>query len=164
LASALNTSREQAQWFINYWFRLHPKILEFHERLQDSLNRTRCVHNAFGYRRFYFDRVSEILPEAIAWIGQSTTACVTNRALVAIRRAMQDPNCPLHKWGLELLFQVHDEIILQYSAAYRNEVLAFIKPLVHIQVPFADPLVIPWGLKVSRASWGQCEKIDWPVN
>lgn len=187
LAAALGTSREQAQWFINYWFRLHPGILAWQERVQDSLNRTRSIRNAFGYRRFYFDRVSEILPEALAWIGQSTTACVTNRALVrmrAYRRYLEvgKEQCiaelqpyfadylqviewskVLYDHQCELLSQVHDEIVFQYPSFYRHKVLSAVNPLVHIQVPYDDPLVIPWGLKTSSASWGQCEKFAWPA-
>jgi DNA polymerase-1 len=158
LAGALNTSEWEAQRFIDYWFSLHPGILDWHLRLEDQLNRTRCIYNRFGYRRFYFDRVQDLLPEATAWIGQSTTACVTNRALVALRKHDQ-----LRKLGLELLFQVHDEIVFQYPAHRADEILALVKPIAHIPVPYDDPLVIPWGLKTSRISWGDCEKRSWPV-
>jgi len=163
LSGAMVVSRDQAQWFIDYWFRLHPGIKEWHERLADQLSRTRCVQNAFGYRRFYFDRIQDILPEAVAWIGQSTTACVTNRALVAIREAQQSNEAFLDL-GIELLFQVHDEIVLQYPFHYRNQALAAIKPLMHILIPYADPLVIPWGLKTSTVSWGDCTKCEWPTS
>lgn len=158
LAAALNTSIQEAKWFMNYWFTLHPGILEWHERIADQLMRTRAVYNAFGYRRFYFDRVQEILPEAIAWIGQSTTACVTNRALVAMRNAKE----LMRDLRIEILLQVHDEIVFQYPIPHRTEALRNLKPLVHITVPYQDPLVIPWGLKTSTASWGDCQKADWP--
>jgi len=159
LAGALVTSEWEAQNFIDHWFRLHPGILEWHNRIQDQLNGTRCVFNAFGNRRFYFDRVQEILPEALAWLGQSTTACITNRALVALRKAKE--LCA--DLQIQVLLQVHDEILLQYPIRYRDQVLRNIKPLIHILVPYPDPLIIPWGLKTSAVSWGDCAKRDWPL-
>ena len=28
-------------------------------------------------------------------------------------------------------------------------------------MPYDDPLIIPWGLKASQKSWGDCEKATW---
>lgn len=162
LAAALNVSTAEAQWFISYWFQLHPNIRRWHERLAEQLSKTRCVYNAFGYRRFYFDRIQEILPDAVAWIGQSTTACVTNRALTAIRHA-QKTNEAFKDLDIQLLFQVHDEIVLQYPLRYRIQALLALQPIIHIQVPYDDPLTIPWSLKTSRVSWGDAEKSLWPL-
>jgi DNA polymerase len=158
LAGALVTSEWEAQGFIDYWFRLHPGIKDWHDRIQSELNRARCIYNAFGYRRFYFDRVKDILPEALAWIGQSTTACITNRALVALRQQHE----LLNDLQIQLLLQVHDEILFQYPIRYREQVLRAVRPIIHIPVPYKDPLVIPWGLKTSEVSWGDCHKRDWP--
>ena len=158
LAAALGSSIEVARRFRNKWFKLHPEIPAFHEKIEDQLMRTRTVWNRFGYKRFFFERVSEILPEAIAWMCQSNTACVANHALVAAEEQVEMMN-DLH---IEFLLQVHDELVFQYPSSYRNQVLRALKPIVHIPVPFEDPLTIPWGLKVSTKSWGDCEKIDWP--
>ena len=162
LASAMGVPRWEAASFRAQWFRLHPAIPEWHERIQNQLQRTRQVSNKFGYRRFYFDRVETALPDAIAWLGQSTTACVTNRALVRVEsyRGGQFVN----DLRVQFLLQVHDELVFQYPIVYREEVLAKVKPLVHITVPYDDPLVIPWGLKTSTVSWGQCQKRQWPGN
>jgi len=159
LAGSMGISRYEASEFSNYWFQLHPNILEWHQRIQDQLQRTRTVTNRFGYRRFYFDRIEGLLPKAVAWIGQSTTACVTNRAFIA----MEEDKILTHDLNLSTLIQVHDELVFQYPAMYRNQVLSRLHPLVHITVPYDDPLVIPWGLKTSMKSWGDCEKREWPV-
>lgn len=158
LAAALGCPLHEATRFRRSWFTLHPGILEWHERIADQLARTRTVTNAFGYRRFYFERVSEIAPEAVAWIGQSTTACVTNKAYVAAHRERD----LLNDLRIEFLLQVHDELVFQYPTHLRTQVLRALKPILHIPVPYPDPLVIPWGLKVSTVSWGDCEKLAWP--
>lgn len=157
LSGALVTSEREAQQFIDYWFRLHPRIQEWHNNVQDRLAKSRSVANAFGYRRLYFDRIQDLLPEALAWIGQSSTACVTNRALVAMYESPE-----LRALDCQILFQVHDEIVFQYPVQNREAVLRIANKLIHITVPYPDPLVIPWGLKTSRVSWGDCEKATWP--
>lgn len=158
LSGALVTSEREAQQFIDYWFRLHPRIQEWHVNVQDRLSKSRSVENRFGYRRLYFDRIQDLLPEALAWIGQSSTACVTNRALVAMRE-----DAELRALGCEILFQVHDEIVFQYPIQNRTAVLKRVHQIIHITIPYDDPLVIPWGLKTSRVSWGDCTKAEWPL-
>lgn len=160
LAAAMGVPKWEASAFMEEWFRLHPGIRDWHERIQEQLQRTRAVSNRFGYRRFYFDRIETVLAEAIAWIGQSTTACVANRALVRVEtyRGGQLVN----DLDIQFLLQVHDELVLQYPQIYRTQVLREIKPLIHIVVPYEDPLIIPWGLKTSTRSWGEVTKTDWP--
>lgn len=158
LAGALGCPTYEAARFRKMWFSLHPGILEWHERVQHLLETTRTVTNAFGYRRYYFERIADVLPEAVAWIGQSSTACVTNKALVAAKAQTQ----LLNDLKIKFKLQVHDELVFQYPIRYRNEVLRNLKPILHITVPYPDPLVIPWGLKTSSVSWGDCEKRDWP--
>ena len=158
LAAALGCPVHEATRFKDMWFRLHPGILAWHERIQDQLMRTRMVSNKFGYRRFYFERVADILPEAIAWIGQSNTACVCNKAFVAAKAERQ----LIKDLQIQFLIQVHDELVFQYPIRYREQVLKALKPIVHIPVPYDDPLTIPWGLKTSTVSWGDCVGRSWP--
>lgn len=159
LAGAMRISKWEAKQFRDLWFELHPGILEWHERIQLQLKETRTVWNKFKYKRFFFDRIEGILPDAIAWIGQSTTACVTNRAFVAC-----DEDKELEELSYEALLQVHDELVFQYPVMHRIPVLRKVNSLAHIVVPYDDPLVIPWGLKTSTKSWGECEKREWPQN
>jgi uracil-DNA glycosylase family 4 len=157
LANAMGVSSWAAQRFITTWFNAHPNILNWHNRIEAQLQRTRTVTNVFGYRRFFFERIEGILPEAIAWIGQSMTACICNRAL---KRMANDQF--LKAIGLEILLQVHDEIVFQYPTRHRHTILQHLHPLIHVAAPYPEPLIIPWGLKLSTTSWGECEKYDWP--
>lgn len=157
LAAALQAPEWEAQRFTDKWFSLHPRILDWHNRIANQLSKQRFVSNAFGYRRFYFDRTHDLLPEAIAWIGQSTTACVTNRAFKRLASSSE-----LRELDFQMLLQVHDELVFQYPVIHRTRILALVNQLAHITVPYPDPLVIPWGLKTSLKSWGECEKREWP--
>lgn len=144
----------EAQYFQSRWFKRHPGILEWHERTLDSLQATRTVRNAFGYRRYYFDRIDEILPEALAWVPQSTVSCVINRGLDSIARSLP---------YVQILLQVHDSLAGQFPSQGRSGdswddggYPAQILSCMRITVPYPDPLVIPVTIKTSLNSWGDC--------
>lgn len=152
VAIALGITIHEAELFQSRWFGAHPGILEWHRRTQDNINRHRSVNNKFGYRRFYFDRPDNILPQALAWQPQSTVACVTNRALVQADTLVPE---------VQILLQVHDSLVGQC----RKDLWWKVKPKLHealrVVVPYDDPLVIPFGLKTSTVSWGACEDEKW---
>lgn len=156
-AGALHISEWEARKFQDRWFSLHPEIAEWHTRIEHLLQTKRQVANMFGYRRFYFDRVSDLLPEALAWIPQSTVACVANRALVAIHQ-----HSDLQRLGVQILLQVHDSLVIQYPTYKESEVLPILRKAITVTIPYPDPLVIPWGLKTSLVSWGDCHDRKWP--
>lgn len=189
VASALGISVHEADQFQKRWFDIHPQIKEWHRRVEAQLSGlyevapgirhpARQVFNPFGYRRFYFDRIEEVLPEALAWVPQSTVALVTNQGLVntSPRRIINQPlftdrfidpeseaiRTQLHALGFMVLLQVHDSIVFQYPTRVEHIVLPLLRRALAIRIPFDDPLIIPWGLKTSTRSWGDCEERDWP--
>lgn len=153
LAATLVITKVEAQAFQDKWFRLHPGIKTWHERVEQSLLSTRSISNAFGFRRVYFDRIESIMAEAVAWIPQSTVAIAVNHALIALGEC---------KFPVEVLLQVHDSLVFQYPIARREEVLRGIQEVLRVVIPYADPLIIPFGLKTSTRSWGHCEDRKWP--
>lgn len=151
LAEHIQCSRSAARRFIEQWFTAHPKILEWHKRTEYDLLIRKCVENKFGYKRHYFDRVENLLPEALAWIGQSTVAITINHALLAI-----EENIP----EAQMLLQVHDSILLQVPSADVSRLLCPIWRLCHIPIPYPDPLTIPVTMQTSEKSWGDCNEIE----
>jgi len=139
---------DRAARFQHEWFRLHPAIREWQERIRRDLMRpTHSVTNAFGYRRIYFDRVDGILPEALAWSPQSTVAEVCFRG--AIQLSERFP------W-VEMLLQVHDSLVFQVPNRYASAPEALAAAL-RVPIPYDDPLVIQWKLASSQLSWGDCK-------
>ena len=136
----------------NRWFQIHPGIKEWHERTEDSLRTTRSVSNAFGFRRFYFDRIEGLLPEALAWVPQSTVAIVTNKGILNLYRNMPE---------VELLLQVHDSVVFQVKYKDRARLFPEIQRNLLIEVPYPEPLVIPVGISASEESWGQVKPYTW---
>lgn len=148
MAIAAGCSTAQSQLMQDRWFYRHPGIKRWHERTLHSLMTTRMVKNAFGFRRVYFDRVDGLLPEALAWVPQSTVALYINMIWDAV--VTQDP-C------IQVLLQVHDSLVWQAPTGVFHECRDNFKRIAStIVIPYADPLVIPVGFKFSQSSWGEC--------
>lgn len=135
------------------WFAAHPGIKAWHDRTWAALRATRTVTNAFGYRRVYFDRVDDAMfRAALAWVPQSTIAIVAS--LVHMR--MEDDA------GAEVLLQMYDSVMGMYPTVDEAVILPRLLAATKVQIPYADPLIIPMGLKTSTVSWGDVEDREWP--
>jgi DNA polymerase I-like protein with 3'-5' exonuclease and polymerase domains len=142
-------SVHQAEVMRTRWFSAHPGIAAWHKRTEHQLLTHRFVTNPFGYRRYYFDRVEGLLPEALAWQPQSTVAIVINK----IWRKIYD-----HAKEIQVLLQVHDSLAGQFPTHLAAPCGRKIHELAReVVVPYSTPLVIPLGLKTSTKSWGDCE-------
>lgn len=127
------------------WFGAHPGIKAWHRRIEHQLMTTRSVSNKFGYTAVFFDRVETLLPEALAWVPQSTVAEVINRGWINLLSAEKD---------CEVLIQVHDSLVGQFPAELKDYMIPKIRQHLSIHIPYEDPLVIPVGVKLSDVSWG----------
>ena len=136
---------EEAQ---KLYFGKYPGIQAWHKRVWESLQHTKMVSNKFGYRRFYFDRVDNLLPEALAWIPQSTVGLYINRVWRKIYEELPE---------VEVLLQVHDSLAGQFPIEKADYCIEKIKSIARtIVVPYDDPLIIPLGVSTSEVSWGDC--------
>jgi len=149
MAAHAGISIHQAESMRSRWFSAHPGIARWHQRVEGDLRSRHEVKNAFGYRRFYFDRIDSVLPEALAWIPQSTVAVTINRIWKIIYDTAPD---------IQVLLQVHDSLAGQYPSARGDDCLAAIAGAARsVIIPYPTPLVIPLGIKTSEASWGDCK-------
>lgn len=154
LAMILGWTVKETEDFMARWFSMHPGILKWHERTQASLERSKSVSNAFGFRKVYTDRIDLLLPQALAWVPQSTVGLVC---------AMAMNNLEDIPW-VEMLIQVHDSNVFQIPTDYVNpHRLKVIKEQMTITIPYPDPLIIPFSLSYSTKSWGDCKKHPWPT-
>ena len=151
-AGALGISVHEAERFQTRWFLAHPGIRDWQRRVENSLATTRRVWNKFGYCRYYFDRIESLLPQALAWIPQSTVALVIDKGLVNLDRDVPK---------VEPLLQVHDSIVMQFESRYYPHILLEIKKALEIVVPYDDPLIIPVSADISRSSWGEVSPVTW---
>lgn len=135
--------------FQERWFRLHPGVRGWHERIRRDISTSRAVRNRFGYRIVFFDRIDAILPAAVAWGPQSTVAEVCFRGALQLQRL---------PW-VEILLQVHDSVVFQIPISRHAEASTeeAIKRHLEVPVPYPDPLLISWSYSASDKSWGDCK-------
>lgn len=147
MAKALGISVHEAEKFQNRWFDIHPEIKDWHKRVESELVSQRCIYNKFGYRRQFFGRIDHLLPTALAWVPQSTVAIVTNKAMDILDTEFEK---------LWVHLQVHDSIVFSLPIYRPPELLSEIMEATKIIIPYEDPLIIPFGVKSSTKSWGEC--------
>lgn len=131
-----------------YWFSVHPGIKTWHDRTEAQIQRYRFVENKFGYRWYIFDRLDALLPEAVAWIPQSTVGIVINKAWLSFHTNVPE---------VQVLLQVHDSLAGQFPTHRAAHLLPLMQKHSRITIPYEDPLIIPTGVKTSTVSWGDCE-------
>jgi len=149
IGMVLGWTTHEAERFQSRWFAIHPGIkTNFQGKVEADLRRNNTVYNQFGYRRVYFDRPGANFTEALAWKPQSTVALVTYKGW---------RNFTAQYEYAQLLLQDHDNLLFQVPERFAELHREFRKAL-EVAVPYADPLVIPWGISTSRVSWGDCEE------
>lgn len=143
-------------------------IKTWQDRVIHEVKTKRFVENKFGYRWYIFDRIDEsVMPEAVAWIPQSTVSIVINRIwmnlfqgvpeaqwnfdLDHIYKLLKDP-----PFGIDVLLQVHDSLAGQFPTHMKTTCLGKMMELSSITIPYDDPLIIPTGIGTSEISWGLC--------
>lgn len=151
LAAALGITVHEADRHLARYFGERPEIRAWHETVGIQLQTKRYVENVFGYRRFYFDRIEDLLKEALAWIPQSTVAIAVNIGIKQVERTLP--------WA-EFLLQVHDSAVHQFPAMSLHPTeknFETIRQVMEVPLPYDDPMTIPvsggWSLK----SWGDCK-------
>ena len=135
---------DQAQ---KYWFAAHPGIKDWHDRTFAQINKYRFVENRWGYRWYIFDRLEALLPEALAWVPQSTVGILINRIWTAFYE---------HVPEVQVLLQVHDSLAGQFPTHRTATLLPLMTQHSRIEIPYDPPLIIPTGVKTSTISWGDC--------
>lgn len=150
VARALGITVALAEAFQRKWFLAHPNIQDWHKRIESQLSDTRTVANAFGFRKRFFGRITGALPEALAWIPQSTVARVINEGL---NRLEVHPD-------ITPLIQVHDSVVGQFRHSFYNR-RHEIRTALEVPVPYEDPLIMGTDIDCSRISWGDCQRVPW---
>lgn len=131
-----------------WYFGLAPEIKKWQDDIKAQVTKRRFVQNVFGYRTYFFDRIEgTIFNQAVAWIPQSTVACLINRGYDAI--------CERLPYA-QVLIQVHDSLVGQFPTHMGDAALREIVACAEQPLPYAEPLTIPVGIATSTKSWGDC--------
>lgn len=110
------------------------------------------VTNVFGFKGDITDFVSPTWEnKVVAWIGQSSTACLVNKALVNLVKQEQ-----MYDDKIYVLLQTHDSL----SGIFKKEDTTAperIKKYMELQVDYPDSLVIKANVLTSEISYGDCK-------
>lgn len=147
LAATLGITQYEAGKFRKAWFGAHPGVKRWQDRTAEML-KAGCISNVFGAKWRVVDRTGGLLPEALAWQPQSVVSRVINTILIRLFEQAYD---------VQPLLQVHDSLVFQFPTHLRGPCLRQVAELSSVVIPYADPLVIPTGVKVSEKSWGDCK-------
>ena len=148
LAQRLGLSVHETERVQSWYLGRCKRIAKWQDDLKAKVASERSVTNAFGYRRYYFDRVEGTLfNQAAAWIPQSTIGILINKIWDSLVE---------HEPGIHILLQVHDSLVGQYPAARAEYYRAIIRELSRVPIPYPRPLIIGTGMKTSQRSWGEC--------
>lgn len=149
LATRLGLSIHELEKTQKWYFGKFPEIKKWQDHLIAQVTTRRFVSNVFGYKFFFMDRIEgTVFNQAVAWIPQSTVARVINSGYMNLHK-----NHP----EIEVLLQVHDSLGGQYPIDGAERHKQTVLDACAIELPYADPLVIPVGIATSRNSWGECK-------
>lgn len=148
LASRIGLVAQEVDRIQKWYYGKFPEIKVWQDGIINQVNTRRYVQNVFGYRMHFFDRIEgTIYNQAVAWIPQSTVACLINRGYMALYQ--QDRS-------LQVLLQVHDSLAGQFPQHLGDNALSRIRSACAVPLPYPEPLIIPVGIKASDKSWGSC--------
>jgi uracil-DNA glycosylase family 4 len=100
----------EAKYIVERYHSVYPGVRQYHAWIRAQLNKDRTVTNCLGRRRLFTNRWGdELFKEAYAFIPQSTVADIINERGLAY--VMDNPLF----WGVEILNQVHDSLVVQIS-------------------------------------------------
>ena len=148
LSGRIGLLTQEVERIQKWYYEKFPEIKVWQDDLCAKLRSNRYVENVFGYRGWFFDRMEgTIFNQAVAWIPQSTVACLINRGYRNIHDNERD---------IQVLLQVHDSLAGQYPITMREEAQRKILDHCSVPLPYDEPLIIPVGLVTSQSSWGAC--------
>lgn len=168
VAAATGRSVYETERAQNIYLSTYKGIKTWQDNIIAQVRKHRFVENKFGYRWYIFDRIDDsVMPEAVAWIPQSTVSIIINRIWMNLYQGVPEAEWnfeTLHLMkllqgngtGIEVLMQVHDSLVGQFPTYRTAECVAKIMELSKIIVPYDDPLIIPTGIGISDQSWGAC--------
>lgn len=153
LASQTGLLIDEVDRVQSWYYGKFPKLKKWQDSIKDQVFKRKMVSNVFGYRYYIFNRIEgTILNEVIAWIPQSTVACLINRALVTLGEKYE------YSEDLHVLQQTHDSLSGQLLTSKRGELEKEI--LKATEIPLKYPtreIIIPSELHLSELSWGNCK-------
>jgi len=148
LARQIGVEREEAQVYMNSYFARYPGVKIYMEQARESAREQGFVETIFG-RRLYvpdikaqnFLRRSAAERAAINAPMQGTAADIMKIAMINVDKWLNE-NEP----SVNMIMQVHDELVFEVQERYVKEVSFKIKELMENAVKLAVPVIVQVGV------------------
>lgn len=154
--TGISIDAKRAKFLVSRYKELHPFLPRWWKGIEAQLWKTRTLFNLVGRKRTFYSHISSILPEAIAYIPQSTVGDVLNMGFLnmegrpcdyvlkqgeASDKMMEEIILQqaeeLRSLGYEALMQIHDAVAFQVNAADVDRACELVTQLMSI--PLVNP-------------------------
>lgn len=134
------------------WLSKYIGIPQWWSSIENSLDKDRTLVTPYGRERKFFDHWGdELFKEATAYVPQSTSVDYLNTGMLRVYHELIKPS----KWGMELLHQNHDSILVQWKEGSRDLAIpAIIECIEHTVNINGYSVKIPVEAQYGR-SWGE---------
>jgi DNA polymerase I-like protein with 3'-5' exonuclease and polymerase domains len=135
---------------------LHTGLTRWWNHTRAELLKSGTLHNLFGRPREFFEYLDSILPEAVAYVPQSTVGDLLNYGFL---RCYHDP--VLKALGVRYLMQVHDAIGGQVPEEHLAAAMTRMRQLMRIPLlnPRGEEFIVPIEINIGP-SWGEVAPWD----
>jgi DNA polymerase-1 len=140
----------EAKFLIDTYRNLHPFLANWWSDTERELWRTRTLFNLLGRRRIFYGHIRSILPEAVAYVPQSTVGDILNVGFLNMEgvcspyieqrdlwKDYADIAAELRDCGLENLMQIHDAVAGQIYERDIERALPLIRKAM--EIPLRNP-------------------------
>ncbi len=153
LAKQIGVERQDAQYYIDTYFRRYPKVLEYMNRTRQQAHQLGYVETLFG-RRLYLPEINtrNMIRQkaaertAINAPMQGTAADIIKKAMLSIAKWQNEQKNPPAK----MIMQVHDELVFEVNDKEIESSKKVIRELMEHGVKLSVPLVVSIG---TGANW-----------
>lgn len=148
--TGLSIEFSEAKLLIDRYRELHPFLPKWWKDTEVQLWRSRVLRNLVGHRRIFYGHIQSILPEAVAYVPQSTVGAALNIGFLNIEGIpcpyMEDRGlwpeyaeigAELREYGIECLMQIHDAVAGQVNEKDADRALPLIKRAM--EFPLRNP-------------------------
>ncbi len=148
LARQIDVSRKEAQSYINTYFERYPGVREYMDRTREQAAKEGYVETLFG-RRLHLPEINSqngmrrqaAERAAINAPMQGTAADIIKRAMIKMDQWIES-----EATDVNMIMQVHDELIFEVPEARVDEVCQQIKSIMEAAAELDVPLVVEAGM------------------
>jgi DNA polymerase-1 len=156
LSAQLKIGREEAQIFIDAYYKQYPAVEVFFEKMKAKAQKQGYLETVMGRRRY-----SEGINDSNRFRRQAAEREILNftiqgSAADVMKRAMVDLETPINKFDAKLLLQIHDEFLFVIDE--KADIAAFIQSVKKVMEGVHD-IGVPYKVEAKVGGvWGEMEE------